>query len=254
MPVVVRVQHVFGELQRDAHRIAVVVVPDVLSPIDEARPVLTRVSEVPLVHVHHLVAAVDLDHRRDERDQVVPDRLDVLVIVDDEAIGELHQRRGRARFRRVNRAGDVVDGRRLLHERLRLRVVHVDRARVAEFRQTLAVLLELRHDLVGRNRHGDHLAPFFGPADRVHLHALRRRFLQHAHVLIDLFGVRKPAGRTGDVAEHRLRRRNRLRRRQIVDERRREERLGGVLLDLRGVLLIDRNLRIADERLLRDER
>src|SRR5207237_751512 len=85
-------------------------------------------------------------------------------------------------------------------------------------RQALAVLLELRHDLVGRNRHGDHLAPFFGPADRVHLHALRRRFLQHAHVLIDLFGVRQPAGRAGDVAAHRLRRRNRLRLGQVVDD------------------------------------
>ena len=39
------------------------------------------------------------------------------------------------------------------------------------------------------------------------LHA-RAGLLEHAHVLVDLFGVRQPAGRAGDVAEHGLRRRH----------------------------------------------
>ena len=68
--------------------------------------------EVPLVDVDHLVAAVDLDDRRDQRDQVVADRLDVFVVVDGQAVGELHQRGRRAGFGRVDRAGDVVDRRR----------------------------------------------------------------------------------------------------------------------------------------------
>ena len=78
-----------------------------------------------------------------------------------------------------------------------------------------------------------------------------RRLLEQAHVLVDLFGVRQHAGRAGDVAEHGLRRRHGFRRGQVVDQRRGEERLGRVFLDLLGVLGVDRDLRIADERLRR---
>src|SRR5262249_46331478 len=48
-----------------------------------------------------------------------------------------------------------------------------------------------------------------------------------------------------DVAEDDFRRRYRFRRRQVVDERRAEERLGRVLLDLLRVFLVDRLVRIA---------
>ena len=256
MPLHPGVEDVLGELQRGAHRVAVVVVRDVLAPVDEPRIVLARVGEVPLVDVDHLVAAVDLDHRRDQRDQVVADRLDVLVIVDDQAVGELHQRGRRAGFRRVDRAGDVVDRRRRGDQRFRLRIVHVDGARIAELREPRAVLVELRHDRVRGDRDGDHLASFFGLADGDDLDAAGRGLLEHAHVLVDLFGVRQLAGRAGDVAQHRLRRRHRFRRGEVVHQRRAEERLGRVLLDLLAVLDVDGNLGVADERLrlLRRER
>jgi hypothetical protein len=55
--------------------------------------------EVPLVDVDHLVAAVDLDHRRDQRDQVVANRLDVLMVVDGQPVRQFHQRSRRAGFR-----------------------------------------------------------------------------------------------------------------------------------------------------------
>jgi len=244
MPLHVRVQHVLGELERGAHCIAVIVVRDVFAPVDQARVVLPGMREVPLVDVHHLVAAVDLDDRRDERDQIVADRPDVLVLVHGEPVGELHQRGWRAGFRRVDRAGDVVDRRGSVDELLRLRVVHVDRARVGKLREACAVLLQPRHDGVRRDRDRDHLAAFLGLADRVDLHA-RARFLEHAHVLIDLFRVRELAGRTRHVAEHRFGCRHVGRGRQIVSQRRIEIFLGGVLGNLLCVFLVDRLIGIA---------
>ena len=44
------------------------------------------------------VAPVDFDDRRDQRDEVVADVLDVRALVHREAIGELHQRGRRARL------------------------------------------------------------------------------------------------------------------------------------------------------------
>ena len=129
------------------------------------------------------------------------------------------------------------------------------RARVGELREVGLVLVEPRHQRFGGDRDRDHLAPFFAGADRVDLHA-RRRLREQPHVVVDLFRVRQLARRAGDVAEHRLRRRHGLRRRQVVDERRQEERLGRVFLDLLRVFLVDRLVRIApgprvDEVLLR---
>jgi hypothetical protein len=180
--------------------------------------VLAGVGEVPLVDVDHLVAAVDFDHRRDQRHQVVADRLDVLVVVDDQPVGQLHQGGRRSGLGRMNRAGDVVDRHRAVEQLLGLSVVEIDGPRIGELRQAGAVVLQLRHDCFRGDRDRDHLAPFFGPADRVHLDA-RARFLEQAHVLVDLFGVRKLARRAGDVAEHLFRRRHGLRSGEVIDQR-----------------------------------
>ena len=208
---------------------------------------LARVVEVPPIDVDHPIAAVHFDDRRHERDQLVADLLDVRTLVNREAIDQLHQRGRRAGLRRMNRARDVVNRRRSRHDPVRLRVVHIDRARVRQLRQVRAVRVELREVRLGRNGDRDHLAAFFGLADRHHLDALRRRLLQHPHVLVDLFGVRELPRRARDIAENGLRGRNALRRRQIVGQRRIEECLRRVFLDLRGVLRVDRNLRIAHE-------
>ena len=99
------------ELERHAHRVAVVVVRDVVAPVDHVRRHVVRVLLLPLVDVDDAIAAVDLDDRRDQRDDVIANVLDVGRVVDRETIRELHERRRRAGFGRVDRAGDVVDGR-----------------------------------------------------------------------------------------------------------------------------------------------
>jgi hypothetical protein len=99
------------------------------------------VGEVPAVDVDHAVAAVDLDHRCDERDQVGADLLHVRALVDRQAIGELHQGRGRAGLGRVDGTGDVVDRHRGRHDRGGAGVVEADRARIGELAEAGAVLL-----------------------------------------------------------------------------------------------------------------
>ena len=144
LPPDVGVQHVARQVQRQRHRVAVVVVGDVLAPVDVRRPVLARVRQMPAVDVDLAVAAVDLDDRRDQRDDPVADLLDVRALVDGEAIDELHQRRRRARLGRVDRAGDVVHRHRLIDQRVRLGVVHADRAGIGQLGEPGAVLVELR--------------------------------------------------------------------------------------------------------------
>ncbi len=103
--------HVLSELECHSHRVAVVVVCDVVSPIDQRRPVLIRMGEMPVVNIDLTIAAVDFDNRSDESDDPVPDRLHVWTLIDRQAVRKLHQRCGRAGFGRVNRAGDVIDRR-----------------------------------------------------------------------------------------------------------------------------------------------
>jgi hypothetical protein len=134
------------------------------------------------------------------------------VIVDHQAIGQFHQGGGRSGFRRVDSAGDVVDGRRCRDQFFRLRVIHVQRPRIAKFGEAVGVFLQFGHQHFGRDGHRDHLAAFFGLADRKHFDA-GARFFEHPHVLVDLFGVGQFVRCARDVAKHRLRRRNRLRRR-----------------------------------------
>ena len=59
---------------------------------------------VEVVGVHLLLAAVHLDHRRDEGDDVVADVLDERRLLDDQAVGQLHQHLGAAGLRRVHAA------------------------------------------------------------------------------------------------------------------------------------------------------
>ena len=245
LPFGIRVQHVARQVQRQRHGIAVVVVGHVLAPVDERRPVLVGVGEVPAVDIDLAVAPVDLDDRRDERNHPVPDFLDIRAFVDGQPIDQLHECGRRPRFGRVDGAGDVVHRHRLIDELVRFGVVQADRARVGELGQPSAILGELAQVRFGRHRHGQHLPAFFGFPDRVHLHP-RARLLDHPEVLIDLVRVGEFAWRAGDVAKHDLRRRHRFRGRKIVDERRGEERLRRVFLELLGIGLVHRLFRVAD--------
>jgi hypothetical protein len=198
----------------------------------------------PLVRIDHAVAAVGLDHGGDERDDVLADVADVGAVVHGKTVRQLHQRRRRPRFRRVDRAGDVIDRRGALRDRVRDTIVHPDGAGIGELRQVRLVLIQLRHQRLGPDGDRDHLAPLFAHPDRVDPHA-GRRLREQPHVVVHFPGVRQLAGSAGDVTERRLRRRHGLRRREVVDDGRQEERLGRVLLDLARVLLVDRLIRIA---------
>ena len=108
------VDHVARERQRGGHRVAVVVVDHVLAPVDGRGPGVLRVRQVPLVDVDLPIAAVGLQDRRDQRDDVRADRLDVGALVDRQPVGQFHQRRRRTGLGRVERPGDVVDRHRQL--------------------------------------------------------------------------------------------------------------------------------------------
>ena len=80
---------------------------------------------MPFVDIHHAVAPVDFDDRRDQRDHSIADFLDVRAFVHRQTIGKLHQRRGRASFRRMNRSGDVIDRDGLRDDFVGFGVVHL---------------------------------------------------------------------------------------------------------------------------------
>ena len=225
--------------ERQAHCVAVVVVPHVLPGIDRAHRRVVRVLLLPLVHVHHVVAAVRLGDRRDERDDVLADVADVRAVVNGQAVGQFHQRRRRTGLAGVDGPVDVVDRRDALGDRVGHRVVHLDRARIGQFREIRLVLIELGHQGFRRDGDDDHLAAVLCRPDGVDLHA-RRGLGEEAHVVVHLLRIRQLARRAGDVAEDRLRRRDGLGRGHVVDDGRQEEGLGGVLLDLLRVLLVDR--------------
>ncbi len=208
---------------------------------------------MPVVEVDHAVAAVDLDDRRDQRDHVRADLADVRRVVDREAIGELHQRGRRAGLGRVDRAGDVVDRRRLRDQRLGFRVVHADAcadrracARRASFSFWSASSFSsaIATAIISR--------PSSVLPIEIHLHARARRREHRGS------SGRRPPSTAGCPARRRRRRAPSRgvgtvgRGRQVVGQRRVELRSGRVLADLRRVGVVDRLRGIA--RVLRRRR
>ena len=129
-PIQVSVEHVPGQIECHGHGIAVVIVSDVMAPVNKARPILARMRFVPFVHVDHAVAAIHFHDGRDEHDHVGADVLDIGRIVYRKTIGEFHQRRGSTGLRRVDCARDVINRPGLVEEWTGFRVVEIDRARV----------------------------------------------------------------------------------------------------------------------------
>ena len=103
-------RHRLRQLEELPHAVAVVVVLHVLAPVHQRQPrVARRALLVEVVGVDLLLAAVDFDHRRDQRDDVVADVLDERRLFDDQAVGQLDQHLGAAGLRRVHAADRVVD-------------------------------------------------------------------------------------------------------------------------------------------------
>ena len=244
MPADEGVGHVAGEVQRHPHRVAVVVVRHVVAPVQQPRIMLPRVRQVPVVQVDHAVAAVDLDHRRDQGDHVRANLPDVRRLVHRQAIGQLHQRGGRAGLGGVDGAGDVVDRRGLRDQLVGDGVVHADAARVGQPGQARLVRVEVGQQAFVGDRHRDHLAAFLALADREHLHP-RTGGGQCAEVAVDVGHVGQVVRRAGDVAEYLVRRGHAGGGGQVVGQRRIERGIGGELQDLRRIRLVDRLGRVA---------
>src|SRR5215472_19071943 len=95
----VRVQDVFGEFKGQAHRVAVVVVGNVLSPIEQRRVVFAGMRQVPVVEICHAITAVDLDDWSDQGDNVVADTLYIRTFIDSEPVDKIKQGGRRACLR-----------------------------------------------------------------------------------------------------------------------------------------------------------
>ena len=217
-PADIGIQNVFGELERDAHGVAVVVVRDIFAPIDKPGKKLFPVREVPFVEVDHAVAAVHFDDRSNQRDGAVANFPDVRTFIDGQAVGQLHERRGSSRFRRMDCPGYVINGDGLGHELVGFRVIELDGAGIGELGEAGAVFLEMFQIFFRRNGDGDHLAALFRLANREDFYP-RSGFFEQTHVFVHIFRVRKDSRRARDVAKHDLRSRHRFRGRQIIHQR-----------------------------------
>ena len=97
--------------ERLADVVAVVVVRDVLAPVERSRrQVGVGVLALPHVQIDHLRPPVRLDHRRDHVDQVVADVADEIALAHREPVGQLHEHLGRPRLGGVDRACGPVGG------------------------------------------------------------------------------------------------------------------------------------------------
>ena len=225
---------VLGQLQVLAHAVAVVVVGDVLAPVDQGRLRFAGLLAV-VVGVDDLLAAIDLDDRGDEGDDVLADVLDEGSLLHRQAVGELDQHLRPAGLRRVDAAGDPVDRLGGLDDRLGL--LRRRPARIAQGGELGLVLVEVLE--VGLVADGDdHLvAAFLGLADHPELHP-GRGLGQLLVVALDVLGVGQLSGRAGNAAEELQRRRHGVRRRHMVDKLGGEARVDQVLLDERAIGLV----------------
>ena len=224
------------EREKLTHPVAVVVVLHVLAPVHERQPRgAFGLFLVEIVGIDHLLAAVHLDDRRDQRDDVGADVLDEGRVFHREPVRHLHQHLWTAGLRRVHAAREVVDRLGRANELLRLLLGGLPRVR--ELREHGLVLVDrLDRGFVGDRGH-DHVAPFLGLSDVPDGHAIRR-LVERGKVAMDVGGMGEDAGRPGHVAEKFERRGYRIGGRQVIDELGRNPRVREVFLDLGGVLAV----------------
>ena len=162
---------------------------------------------MPFVNVHHAIPPIHFHHRRDQRDHSFAHFANVRAFIHRQPVRQFHQRRRRARLRRVNRSGDVVNRYRLGHDAVRLRIIHLDRPRIGQLRQQRPIRIQIFQILRRRNRHRDHLPALFRLPDGENFHP-RTGLLQQPHVFVDFLGVRQNSRRARHISQHHLRRRN----------------------------------------------
>ena len=237
-------EYVLGEFQCHGHRVAIVVMRHVFAPINEVRPVLSGMREMPVVNVDLPVAAIDFDDGSDKRDQSIANRLDPGTLIYSQTVSEFHQSRGSARLGSVDGSGDVVNGNGCGDKTLGFSVVHLDQPRIREPRKAASILLEIGDEFLRRYGNGDHFTAFFRRTDRDHLHAARGPF-EHPHVAVNVGGVRQLVRSACNVAEHSLWRRYGGRGGKVVRPRRIEKRFRRIFPDLFRVLFVDCLLRVS---------
>ncbi len=223
--------------------VAVVVVIDVLAPVGHATAATAAATrcgcsrrasrsrdlrhfQAAIEPVDVAIAPVRVGDRRDRHVHVVANLRNDRRRFCREPVHQLHQHLGGARFAAVQPAHQVVVRLRRRDELLRLRVGQP--ARVGQFREVVAVLLQVLDVGVRRHPHDHKLAVLVGLADRLHLHARRRRG-ERAVVLHDVRVVGEFLRRADVIAEHVLRTRNPGDLRQVIDERAAVARLAGPL-------------------------
>src|SRR6185295_2121442 len=89
------------------------------------------------------------------------------------------------------------------------------------------------------DREENHVAAFFGFADLPKLRARWGRLRDRLEIAMNVSRMIQDSRRADDMSEELERRRNRARRRKVIDQLGRDARIGQVLLDLRRVLLVD---------------
>jgi hypothetical protein len=209
----VGLQHVAAEGEGEAHVVAVVVVRDVVAPVDERRGRDVRVRRAIVPEVDHPVPAVHFQHRRDEGDDVLPDAADHRRVLDGQPVGELHQHLRASRLRRVHGPRRVVERLPLIDQLLRLGIA--DLARIGEARGDVAVAVERGQVLLAGDGDEHHLPPLLGLPDEENLDTRRGR-RQRAHVAVDVLRVGELPLRPGDVPMMLQRRRHGGRGGQVV--------------------------------------
>ena len=190
-----------------------------------------------VVRVDDLVAAVGLDDRRDDRDDVVADALDERRLLDDEAVRELHQHLRAAGLGRVHAARDPVDRLRGLDQRARLRFRRL--ARVGEQRRGRALYLSrflmmsslpTTSTLMSRPSSDLPIVQYFARAGAAFAIDARYWFMSSLLSRMPHAPMMWP--------KCLQRRRHRARRREVIDEFGRDARVAHELLDLLRVLLV----------------
>ena len=97
-----RMQHVAAQRERQPEVVAIIVVGNVVAPVDERRNGTIRIGVAPAREIELAIASIDFDDGRDEHDGVVADLADKRRLLDSEAIRQLHQHFRAAGLRRMN--------------------------------------------------------------------------------------------------------------------------------------------------------
>ena len=136
----------------------------------------------------------------------------------------------------MNRTGSPVENFAFADQALCFRLRNL--ARVSQLRRDVLVAIELGEQRLVTDGHEDLFLPFLGflrRSKQAHAFAGPR---QLAIVAIEILRIGELVWRSDDIAEHFVRRRNRVRHRQVIHQLSQEKLFGCVLFDLLRVIVV----------------